>query len=487
VYLAIDEVLNREVALKVLTHVTSHTDVQEALLAEARALAAVAHPNIAGVLDVLRLPLVDVLVLEYVAGGSLADALDNSRPLERSQILHLLAGAAAGLGAIHKAGLLHCDLKPENILVDGDGRARIADFGLARLEQQLVTHSSGGSLGYAAPEVMMGEPATAASDWYAFGVIAWELFAGRRAFGATRTLETLTHKLRSALAPLSEVASDMPAEVRHVIAQCLSVAPEARPSSATRVVEVFRPYLAGTSHESVRHLRGVVFIGVIPTLAMVTLIVLVAKLWIAPELHGLLGGLSWDRLLRKAALKGAEVLLAAIAGLIAVIAWAIRSATNIVRQRMRSGAESVSFWYVMREAFGPPRWWPTWYPGVGTPPIVRAMPPTINKFRLFTWWGVPIVSFVSIVVVLFSLASEPMVSAAVARWSVVAWLLTICISGVWLVSILHEFKHSVVYDTFELAAVALFRVPVDDRAKAFPPPVPEVVVVPYSDRWWRRN
>lgn len=480
VYLASDDVLKREVALKVLTRATSRADVQDAMLAEARALAAVRHPNIAGVLDVLTLVKADVLVLEYVAGGSLGNVLKAEHALSRTQILHLLAGAAAGLEAIHKAGLLHCDLKPENILIDVDGRARIVDFGLARLEHENLTHSSGGSLGYAAPEVMLGEPATTASDWYAFGIVAWELLAGRRAFGASRTFEALRDKLRNDLAPLSTVASDMPAEVRHVIAKCVEVEPWKRPTSSARVAALFRPHLLGPAQESVRDLRGTVILVVLPVLALVTLAGVVVAVWVAPEIPGLFSGLRWHRLLRKSSLKSIELLLAGMIGLVVVIGGVINSAVSILQHNAGSGSSRVRVRDVLRAAWAPPRWWPTWYPSYGTPLTVHPLPGTIQAFRLLTWWGIPVASFASLVVVVLAFSSTPVVSPVVARWVVSGWLLAVCVSLAWLANILHQFKHSAVYDPFELAAVALFCAPVEDIERAFPAPVEKTatVVVP---------
>lgn len=175
VFVARDLLLDRLVVLK---HVGDGIAPRGTLsaLAEARAAGSLNHPNVVTVHDVVKWGEEHVIVMEHVAGGSLADAPSSwARPREASVLA--VSDALAGLAAAHERGLVHGDVKPSNVLVDAHGRAKVADFGLAR-STAATTRAlgpAGGTWGYAAPEVVAGGRASTASDVYGLGVVALEI------------------------------------------------------------------------------------------------------------------------------------------------------------------------------------------------------------------------------------------------------------------------------------------------------------------------
>ena len=180
VYAAFDPRMQRTVALKVL--MAADTD-RRALIREARALAQLSHPNVLTVYEVNDEGDLAYIVSELVEGGSLRDWMGSPRSL--SEQLTMLRGMGEGVASAHRAGLVHRDLKPENVLV-GDGRPRIADFGLAKVwaaeGDTLGVGRVVGTPGYMAPEQRRGAAPNPKNDQFSFGVIAYELLYGRHPF-----------------------------------------------------------------------------------------------------------------------------------------------------------------------------------------------------------------------------------------------------------------------------------------------------------------
>ncbi|HEV3282514.1 MAG TPA: protein kinase [Acidimicrobiales bacterium] len=227
VYLADDVSLHRRVAIKVL-HPALAGD--EAFLrrfeAEARAVAALNHPNILRVYDWGEQGGEPYLVLEYLAGGSLRQIYDTGVLLSPEQAVHVGLEAVAGLDYAHRRGLVHRDIKPANLLLDGDRRLRIADFGLARaLAEAAWTEPEGAILGtarYAAPEQVEGLVLDGKADVYALALVLYEGVTGEAAFVGDTTVATLMSRMdallpeHEALGPLNDVlvwaAAPEPAE-----------------------------------------------------------------------------------------------------------------------------------------------------------------------------------------------------------------------------------------------------------------------------------
>ncbi|MCW5801797.1 MAG: serine/threonine protein kinase [Deltaproteobacteria bacterium] len=191
VYAARDLILGRDVALKVLRGADGET-----LLREAKAAAAVRHPNIVVVHDFGIANGTTYLVMEHIEGRALGEHLPSGAPLARK--VRWLLDVARALAAIHATDLVHCDVKPHNILIDGDGRARLIDLGLAAREGR-SDRIGAGTPGYSAPEQLAGRVG-AREDQYAWGVTAFELLAGRRPGDGARLPAELPRPIAAAVA-----------------------------------------------------------------------------------------------------------------------------------------------------------------------------------------------------------------------------------------------------------------------------------------------
>jgi serine/threonine-protein kinase len=204
VFLADDASLGRQVAVKVLHPALAGDDgFLRRFQAEARAAAALSHPNIMAVYDWGEEDDAPYLVCEYLAGGSLRALLDGGTRLSPSQALLVGLEAARGLEYAHRRSLVHRDIKPANLLFDGDGHLRIADFGLARaLAEAAWTEPAGALLGtarYAAPEQVKGESVDGRADVYALAVALVEAVTGEVPFAADTTIATLMARVERPL------------------------------------------------------------------------------------------------------------------------------------------------------------------------------------------------------------------------------------------------------------------------------------------------
>jgi serine/threonine protein kinase len=193
------------------------------------------------------------IVMEYLAGGSLADRLtrEGAQPLGRA--LEWLGQAAAALDAAHASGIVHRDVKPANLLLDDDDRVKVADFGVASAAHLASFTEAGtvvGTAGYLAPEQARGETATAASDRYGLAVVAFELLTGTRPFEReSSTAEAMAH-VSAPIPPASAYNSELPPEVDEVLAQGLAKEPKHRFESSVAFVQALRDALdraAGTT------------------------------------------------------------------------------------------------------------------------------------------------------------------------------------------------------------------------------------------------
>jgi serine/threonine-protein kinase len=245
IFLARDEVLGREVAVKVLAERYAQDEsLRERFQREALAAARLSgNHNIVTIFDVGEHDGRPVIVMEYLAGGSLDKRIDRKRPFETGQVLDWLDEAAAALDAAHEAGIVHRDVKPGNLLLDDRDHVKVADFGIASaagMDSFTQTGTILGTAGYLSPEQARGERATAASDRYALGVVAWELLTGRRPFESeTPTAEALAHA--NAPVPSAHAANwALPASFDPVFKRALAKDPAARYAHASEFVAELR-------------------------------------------------------------------------------------------------------------------------------------------------------------------------------------------------------------------------------------------------------
>ncbi|MDQ1728804.1 MAG: eukaryotic-like serine/threonine-protein kinase [Pyrinomonadaceae bacterium] len=186
VYRADDLKLSQPVALKFLpAHLLSDGASLARFHREVRVARQVSHKNVCRVYDIGELEGHHFLSMEYIKGEELSSLLRRIGRLPADKAVQLARQICAGLNAAHDVGVLHRDLKPANIMIDGDGNARITDFGLAGLAEEFAEDElAAGTPAYMAPEQLNGEPFTVRSDIYSLGLLLYELFTSRKAFAA---------------------------------------------------------------------------------------------------------------------------------------------------------------------------------------------------------------------------------------------------------------------------------------------------------------
>jgi hypothetical protein len=246
VYRARDTELEREVAIKVLpTAVAKDPDRLARFQREARAVAALSHPNILEIYDVGTQEVLQYAVTELLEGQTLRERLP-AKGMPWQKVAEIGASIAEALAAAHGKGIVHRDLKPENVFVTSDGRIKVLDFGLARmttevsLEAETATLTPAGTVsgtimgtpGYMAPEQVRGKAADHRSDIFALGCVLYEMVVGRRAFGGDTTPDTMAAILREEPPRPSATGAALPIDLERTIHRCLEKSPDARFQSA---------------------------------------------------------------------------------------------------------------------------------------------------------------------------------------------------------------------------------------------------------------
>jgi len=245
VYRARDSRLGRDVAIKILPSiVSSDRNRLRRFEQEARAAAALNHPNILAVYQLGTYEGAPYLVSELLEGETLREQIKRGRIALRKVIDHGIQ-IAHGLAAAHEKGIVHRDLKPENLFVTKDGRLKILDFGLAKLTQPQPDSGHGlpaegtepgvimGTVGYMSPEQVRGQTTDHRTDIFAFGAILYELLAGKRAFQKPTSPETMTAILNEDPPEISQVATGIPQALQRLVHRCLEKSPEQRFQSAS--------------------------------------------------------------------------------------------------------------------------------------------------------------------------------------------------------------------------------------------------------------
>lgn len=269
VYRARDTRLRREVALKMLTQ-TAANDVEHLnrFNRETHAVAAMNHPNIVAIHDTGFHQGIPYAVTELLHGESVADRL-RTGPLAPKRATEIACQIAEGLAAAHEKGVVHRDIKPENIFLTNDGRAKILDFGIARI---ITTNPQGGmdatltgpgqssarvligTAGYISPEQVRGKRADARSDLFSLGAVYYEMLTGRRAFLRDSPVETLGAVLRDDPRKYPEVER-IPEEVRASLFRCLEKDPADRYQSARDLLLDLRAHQAEWLSDSASRVR----------------------------------------------------------------------------------------------------------------------------------------------------------------------------------------------------------------------------------------
>jgi tetratricopeptide (TPR) repeat protein len=247
VYRAHDENLDREVAIKVLLPGTLiDADARERFRKEARSLSKLNHPNIATVHDFDSQGDIDYLVMEYVPGKTLRDRISR-RPLPETEVIDLAIQLADGLSAAQERSLVHRDLKPENIRLTLDGRAKILDFGLAKLirpSTDFTTESEisvvAGTLPYMSPEQILGGVVDQRTDLFSLGVVLYEMTTGQRPLANRESSHWIAAILHTPPVPPRKMNPSISPVLDRIILRCLEKDPEKRYQSARELASDLR-------------------------------------------------------------------------------------------------------------------------------------------------------------------------------------------------------------------------------------------------------
>jgi eukaryotic-like serine/threonine-protein kinase len=248
IYLATDDVLGREVAVKVLAdRYAADAGIRQRFKREGLAAARISgEPGTITIFDVGDWDDRPFIVMEYVSGGSLEDRIRREGAQPPARALAWLEEAAAAIDAAHRHGIVHRDVKPANLLLNERGEVRVADFGIASaagLDSMTLTGTVLGTAGYLSPEQARGERATPASDVYALAIVAYELLSGERPFDRdSPTAEAAAH-VNAPVPSIAERCENLPPEIDHVFQRALAKEPARRYGSAREFVAELRDAL----------------------------------------------------------------------------------------------------------------------------------------------------------------------------------------------------------------------------------------------------
>jgi serine/threonine-protein kinase len=245
VYEGWDPIIARRVAIKTV-RISDHTDpeTEEALARfrrEAQAAGRLNHPNIVAVFDYGETNDLAYIVMEFVDGPSLKSLLDQQERFTLDDTVLVMQGLLAGLQFSHERGVVHRDIKPANVMLTGDGQAKIADFGIARIESSSITQAGAllGTPAYMSPEQFMGQVVDARTDIYSSGVLLYQLLTGDRPFDGG--MSAIMHKaLNTEPPPPSQLAVTAPPAFDAVVRRAMAKLPEHRFASARAFAEAIR-------------------------------------------------------------------------------------------------------------------------------------------------------------------------------------------------------------------------------------------------------
>jgi serine/threonine-protein kinase len=237
VYRAEDLKLGQVVAIKFLpVSLSQDASALARFHSEVRIARQVSHPNVCRVFDIGDADGVPFLTMEYVDGEDLASLVRRIGRLSTDKAVEIARQACAGLAAAHERGVIHRDLKPANLMLDGTGKIRITDFGLASIAASVEgSDVRAGTPAYMAPEQLEGKEVTAKSDLYSLGLVLYEILTGKRAFDASTLPELMKQRVKSSPVSPSTLVRDLDPLVERVILRCLEHDPGQRPASALQI------------------------------------------------------------------------------------------------------------------------------------------------------------------------------------------------------------------------------------------------------------
>lgn len=246
VYRALDTRLSRNVAVKIMREeFAENEEFRERFNAESHAVAMLSHPNIVAVYDVSHKDDLEFIVMEMINGITLRQYMDRRERVDWREALHFSKQIADALRHAHQHGVIHRDIKPQNIMLLKDGTIKVADFGIAALENEAAKGSSSegiGSLNYLAPEQLRGNPAGAKSDIYSLGIMMYELICGNKPYQGDKPADILVKLENSEIPKVKDVVEDVPEELSEIIAKAMDPGAVTRYQSADELIEDFNGF-----------------------------------------------------------------------------------------------------------------------------------------------------------------------------------------------------------------------------------------------------
>ena len=249
IYAGMDTRLDRPVAVKIMhAHLANDEAFVSRFIKEAKATAALSHPNIVSIQDQgwnEGGPPAVFLVMELVEGSTLRDFLNQQGSVSIEQMFQLMSPVLSALAAAHKIGIIHRDIKPENILISKDGRVKVADFGLARnmaIGQTMTVESSVvlGSVSYLSPEQVQRGVADARSDIYAVGIVLFEMLTGGKPYEGETPIQIAYRHVNDRIPSLQSIKSDIPIAISELVYAATAPNPDHRPKDAEELLSKFR-------------------------------------------------------------------------------------------------------------------------------------------------------------------------------------------------------------------------------------------------------
>lgn len=261
VFLAVDTILNRQVAIKILRAELSNDPVSVLRFErEAQAATALSHPNIVEIYDVGEYKGHHYIVMEYVPGKSLKKVIQQRGGLPKEEAIDIGKQICSGVAEAHRRGVIHRDIKPQNIIVKSDGSIKILDFGIAIAKGSIqLTQANNvmGSVHYLAPELAKGESATPQSDIYAIGICLFEMLTGDVPFKADQAVQVALMQLHDEIPSVRSINPSVPQSLENVIISATAKDPAQRYRSADEMLEDLRTCLRPErEYETKRVLKG---------------------------------------------------------------------------------------------------------------------------------------------------------------------------------------------------------------------------------------
>lgn len=240
VYKARDNRLDRLVAVKIMREeMASDEEFRRRFCAESHAVAMLSNPNIVAVYDVSHSDAMEYIVMELVEGITLKQYMDKKGALPWREMLHFSKQIARALGHAHERGIIHRDIKPQNIMLLRDGTIKVADFGIAALENEIEENDGQaiGSIHYIAPEQARGESPDARSDLYSLGVVMYEMLTGQRPYTGDTLGEIAVKHMNAEAVPPHKIVEDIPAELERITLKAMNAKITERYQSAAELLD----------------------------------------------------------------------------------------------------------------------------------------------------------------------------------------------------------------------------------------------------------